>query len=92
MTVYVIAGLAAYLVLSFLFTALYVRFAAESKLTKFFRKNFYSFPFFPILFLVKMVGAIISPIFTVLPKLIRTIFEKISGKRTYRRGSNYYKY
>jgi len=80
-----------YAVFSFLLSALYVRYTAD-KLAKFLRRHFYIFPFFPVTVPLLLVACTTSKISCLLFRFLRRSFERISGKKTYRRRSRYDRY
>lgn len=77
-----------YLVSTFVWTALYVRWGQNEKLTLCSRKHFYLFPVIPVgitailaITILRMAGA-----------GVRSLFEMLAGKRTYhRRHLSYYR-
>lgn len=76
-----------YLSVSFVLTALYVRFRGDEPLAGFYRKRFGLFPFFPVV-LVMQLGLMLTQS---LAWRARYLFELLSGKPTYRRRKvNYY--
>lgn len=91
MVVHMAAWIVAYLILSFFLAALYVRKARRSKWTKFLRKYFYFFPALPIALPFLLFSWLILSISRRIFSSTRRIFEKLSGKKTYRRKSIYYR-
>ncbi|CAO1650650.1 hypothetical protein NYA22BAC_00884 [Parasphingorhabdus sp. NYA22] len=85
------AWVASYFILSLFITALYVRQAKRSKWTKFLRKHFYFFPIVPIIVPFMTISRLILAINGVVFRSMRWIFEKLSGKKTYRRRYGYFR-
>ncbi len=80
-----------YLVFSFFFSALFVRFAGQCTLSKTLRRHFYIFPVLPLVSIILLLAksgwyVIMFPI-----TALRLLFEKLSGKKTFRKVK-YYKY
>ena len=77
-----------YVVLTFVASALYVRFAARNKLSDFLRDHFYLFAFAPLIFVFAALIWAIELSFTAIGQSTRWTFEKASGKRTRRRRTS----
>lgn len=80
-----------YLVLSFFFSALFVRFAGHCALSTTVRRHFYIFPIVPLVCVILLLVKAGWFILTFPLVLLRLLFEKLSGKRTFRR-IKYYTY
>ncbi|MEO9470511.1 hypothetical protein [Parasphingorhabdus sp.] len=70
-----------YLVSTFVWAALYVRWGRNEKLTLYFRKHFYLFPLIP----VGVTAILAVTVFRVIGAGVRRLFEMLAGKRTYHR-------
>lgn len=87
MAIKLLAILLLYLSISFVLTALYVRFRGDDSLAGFYRKRLGLFPSFPVV-LVMQIGRLSIQS---LAWRARELFELLSGKPTYRRRKiNYY--
>jgi len=81
--------IAAYLICSFIASALYVRIASQSKLARRFRKNIYLF----LLFLPIGFARLLLSTATIPFRISRRLFELASGKPTIKRMPiDYYRY
>jgi hypothetical protein len=87
----ILEWLTVYLILSLLVAALYVRRNGRGKWTKFLRKYFYLFPLFPIIVAIWVLLQVIAACCRMIFASARWIFEKLSGKKTYRRKSIYFR-
>lgn len=92
MTFTITVALTCYLLISFILSALYVRFADRSPMAKALRKHFYLFPFIPIFALMYLLIRAVTLMVGIPAKIIRRAFEMLSGKKTYKKRSAYYKY
>lgn len=92
MTFYATIAITGYLVISFILTALYVRFAQSTRLVTTTRKYLYLFPVIPILLLLDLLMRGARLLTGTAAQLVRRAFEKLSGKKTYRKRSVYDKY
>lgn len=92
MHMHMVTWLIAYFIFSFVVAAIYVRFAPAQKLAKFLRKHFYLFLLFPLVAPFLMGLWIASATIRLVFRCLRCLFERISGRKTYRRRSRYYHY
>ena len=90
MIMYMVILLMAYFVFSLFFTGLYVRYT-DNGVAKFLRKHFYLFPFFPVATPLLIVSWALWKTGCLIFRVLRYAFEAISGKKTYRRRSRYYR-
>ncbi|VWX62023.1 hypothetical protein [Sphingorhabdus sp. 109] len=82
-SVEVVIGL--YLVLAFFFSALLVRFFGQSSLSKSIRRHFYIFPAIPLIAIVVLLLKMLWYLILYPTRLLRFLFEKLSGKKTFRK-------
>lgn len=92
MIFYATIAITGYLVISFILTALYVRFAQSTRLATTTRKYFYLFPVIPILLMLNLLIQAARLLIGTTAQLVRRVFEKLSGKKPYRKRSVYDKY
>ncbi|MEO9566223.1 hypothetical protein [Parasphingorhabdus sp.] len=92
MTLTITIASTCYLLSSFIFSALYVRFADQSPVAKTLRKHFYLFPFIPIFVFMYLLKHAMTLLIRIPGKMTRRAFEILSGKKTYKKSSAYHKY
>ncbi|ATW02543.1 hypothetical protein [Sphingorhabdus sp. YGSMI21] len=78
-----------YLVLAFFFTALFVRFSGQSALARSVRRHFYVFPIIPLIAIFALLLKMAWYMFIYPVRLLRFLFEKLSGKKTLRKRKYY---
>ena len=74
-----------YAVTSFLLTAIFVRLNEQSRLAQKIRCHFYWFPIIPLILLSREFSRFVTRGLRALLDLLRYCFERLSGKKTYRR-------